>query len=56
MLKDLELQINYLNENAEEKEIKTEIFNTVFQHELDHLFGFLHVDKQFTKDLVLKKS
>ena len=40
------LKINYLNEKAEEKEVIVEDFlATVFQHELDHLFGFLYVDR-----------
>ena len=52
------LQINYLNENAEEKEIVVEDFlATVFQHELDHLFGFLYVDRlNSTKDLVFEEE
>lgn len=40
------LRIRYLDEKAEEKEIIVEDFlATVFQHELDHLFGFLYVDR-----------
>ena len=40
------LRICYLDEKAEEREIFVEDFlATVFQHELDHLFGFLYVDR-----------
>ena len=40
------LRICYLDEKAEEREIIVEDFlATVFQHELDHLFGFLYVDR-----------
>lgn len=40
------VQINYINESGEEKEIIAEDFlATVFQHELDHLFGYLYVDR-----------
>ena len=50
------LKIKYLNEKAEKKEIIVEDFlATVFQHELDHLFGFLYVDRlNSTKDLVFE--
>ena len=35
-----------MDEKAEEREIIVEDFlATVFQHELDHLFGFLYVDR-----------
>ena len=52
------LKINFLNENADEKEIIVEDFlATVFQHELDHLFGFLYVDRlNSTKDLVFEEE
>ena len=52
------LKINYLNENADEKEVVVEDFlATVFQHELDHLFGFLYVDRlNSTKDLVFEEE
>jgi peptide deformylase len=40
------VQIDYLNENAEPKQIIAEDFlATVFQHELDHLVGKLFVDR-----------
>ena len=52
------LKINYFNENAVEKEVIVEDFlATVFQHELDHLFGFLYVDRlNSTKDLVFEEE
>lgn len=40
------VQIDYLNEHGEPKQIIAEDFlATVFQHELDHLFGKLYVDR-----------
>ncbi|MES2527906.1 MAG: peptide deformylase [Bdellovibrionota bacterium] len=46
------LKINFLNEKGEEKEIIAEGFlSTVIQHELDHLFGVLYVDR--IKDMSL---
>ena len=40
------IQIDYLNENAEEVSIVAEDFlATVFQHEIDHLNGILYIDK-----------
>ncbi len=50
------LKIKYLDECAIEKEIVVEDFlATVFQHELDHLFGYLYVDRlNSTKDLVFE--
>ncbi len=40
------VQINYVDENGEEQEIVVQDFlATVFQHELDHLFGKLYVDR-----------
>ncbi len=46
------LKINFLSETGEEKEIIAEGFlATVIQHELDHLFGVLYVDR--IKDLSL---
>ncbi len=52
------LKIKYLNENAVEKEVVVQDFlATVFQHELDHLFGFLYVDRlNSTKDLVFEEE
>ena len=52
------LTINYLNEKAEEKEVIVEDFlATVFQHELDHLFGFLYVDRlKSVKDLIFENE
>jgi peptide deformylase len=39
------VQVDYLNEKGEKKTITPEDFlATVFQHELDHLFGKLYVD------------
>lgn len=50
------LKISYLNEKAEKKVVIVEDFlATVFQHELDHLFGYLYVDRlDSTKDLVFE--
>ncbi len=50
------LKIKYLDQNAKDKEIIVEDFlATVFQHELDHLFGLLYVDRlNSTKDLVFE--
>lgn len=50
------LKITYLNEKAIKKEIIVEDFlATVFQHELDHLFGYLYVDRlHSTKELVFE--
>ena len=40
------VRVNYLNEKGEEKEIVAEGFlATVLQHELDHLFGILYIDR-----------
>jgi peptide deformylase len=40
------IQIDYLNEKAEEVSIEASDFlATVFQHEIDHLNGILYVDK-----------
>ena len=52
------LKINYLNEKAEEKEVIVEDFlATVFQHGLDHLFGFLYVDRlKSVKDLIFENE
>ena len=48
------LKIKYLDEHAIERQVIVEDFlATVFQHELDHLFGYLYVDRlDSTKDLV----
>jgi peptide deformylase len=44
------VKIKYLDENAQPKELVVEDFlATVFQHELDHLFGKLYIDQ--IKDL-----
>ena len=50
------LKISYLDEKAIKKEIIVEDFlATVFQHELDHLFGYLYVDRlHSTKELVFE--
>ena len=46
------LRVTFLNENGENKEIVAEGFlATVIQHELDHLFGVLYVDR--IKDMKL---
>jgi len=40
------IRVCYLNEKAEEKVLEAEGFlATVIQHELDHLFGVLYIDK-----------
>jgi len=40
------IKVDYLDENAKENSIELEDFlATVFQHELDHLFGKLFVDR-----------
>lgn len=40
------VQIDYINEHGEEKKIIAEDFlATVFQHELDHLFGKIYIDR-----------
>lgn len=40
------IQIDYINEHGEKKQIIAEDFlATVFQHELDHLFGKLYIDR-----------
>ncbi len=40
------VRIDYLDENAQEQSIEVEGFlATVFQHELDHLFGKLYIDR-----------
>ena len=54
----MKLKINYLNEKAEEKEVIVEDFlATVFQHDLDHLFGFLYVDRlKSVKDLIFENE
>jgi peptide deformylase len=40
------IQVDYLNEHGEKKTIIADDFlATVFQHELDHLFGKLYIDR-----------
>jgi peptide deformylase len=40
------IRVRYFNENAEEKVLEADGFlATVVQHELDHLFGVLYIDK-----------
>ena len=40
------IRVNYINEHGEKKQIVAEDFlATVFQHELDHLFGKLYIDR-----------
>jgi peptide deformylase len=40
------IQIDFMNEHGEEKQFIAEGFlATVFQHELDHLFGKLYIDR-----------
>jgi peptide deformylase len=40
------VQIDYLDENGDSKQIIAEDFlATVFQHELDHLFGKIYIDR-----------
>jgi peptide deformylase len=40
------IRVDYLNEKAEEVTLEAcDFLATVFQHELDHLFGTLYVDK-----------
>jgi peptide deformylase len=40
------IEVSYINELGEHKKIHAEDFlSTVFQHELDHLFGKLYVDR-----------
>lgn len=47
------VRITYLDENAQEKVIEPEDFlATVFQHELDHLFGTLYIDRITDKSLI----
>lgn len=40
------IEVDYINESGEHKKILADDFlATVFQHELDHLFGKLYVDR-----------
>lgn len=40
------IQVDYINEHGDKKQIVAEDFlATVFQHELDHLFGKLYIDR-----------
>jgi peptide deformylase len=40
------IRVDFLNENGEEVSLKLEGFlSTVFQHEIDHIFGKLYVDR-----------
>lgn len=40
------IQVDFLNENAEEVSLVLDGFlSTVFQHEIDHLFGTLYIDQ-----------
>lgn len=44
--REKKVRIEYLDENAKEQVIEPEGFlATVFQHELDHLFGKLYIDR-----------
>ena len=52
-----EIQIDYLDENAEEQSIQLSGFlATVFQHELDHLFGKIYIDHIKDTKLIIFES
>jgi peptide deformylase len=46
--------VKYLNEKAQPKEVELEGFlATVFQHEIDHLFGKLYIDRISNTELIV---
>ena len=49
-----QISVNFVDENLEFKKINLEGFlATVFQHEIDHLFGKLYVDRVANKELLM---
>ncbi|MDC3078320.1 peptide deformylase [SAR86 cluster bacterium] len=48
------IAVNYTNENLESNILNLDGFlATVFQHEIDHLFGKLYIDRVFNKELIM---
>lgn len=48
------IRVNYIDQNLELKKLVLDGFlATVFQHEIDHLFGKLYVDRITNKELLL---
>ena len=48
------IRVNYIDQNLELKKLVLDGFlATVFQHEIDHLFGKLYVDRINNKELLL---
>jgi peptide deformylase len=48
-----QIQVDYLDENGDEQSlIASDFLATVFQHEIDHLFGALYVDKVKDKTML----
>ena len=49
-----QISVNFTDENLEFKKLNLEGFlATVFQHEIDHLFGKLYVDRVVDKELLM---
>ncbi len=49
-----QISVNFKDENLEFKKLNLEGFlATVFQHEIDHLFGKLYVDRVADKELLM---
>ena len=48
------IAVNYIDENLESHILNLDGFlATVFQHEIDHLFGKLYIDRVFNKELIM---
>ena len=48
------IAVNYIDENLESNTLNLDGFlATVFQHEIDHLFGKLYIDRVFNKELIM---
>lgn len=58
------IRVDFLDENAEQRSIETENFlATVFQHEIDHLYGTLYVERMkdittlmFEEEMIVEES
>ena len=48
------IAVNYIDENSESITLNLDGFlATVFQHEIDHLFGKLYIDRVSNKELIM---
>jgi peptide deformylase len=52
VLRPKKVQINFINEKGEDLEVIAEgMAAVIFQHEIDHLFGNLFIDKVVNKKI-----